>query len=150
MYIYSYMFKLKSPSEYSPFDSIHPLRCFSTAQSSFWTFQFWCLLVLLPFFCFTSSTSTKCFPLRTFFHPGKQQQKKSLGERSGEFRGWGMGIMLFLVKNCWRLSKVWAGAFVNHPSGSGPVGWKSLQKNSLKLNAASHNNVSWYTDTDGS
>ena len=25
----------------------------------------------------------------------------------------------------------------------------SLQKNSLKLNVASHNNTSWYTDTDG-
>ena len=25
----------------------------------------------------------------------------------------------------------------------------SLQKNSLKLNAASHNNTSWYTDTGG-
>ena len=25
----------------------------------------------------------------------------------------------------------------------------SLQKNSLKLKAASHNNASWYTDTDG-
>ena len=25
----------------------------------------------------------------------------------------------------------------------------SLQKNSLKPNAASHNNTSWYTDTDG-
>ena len=24
-----------------------------------------------------------------------------------------------------------------------------FQKNSLKLNAASHNNTSWYTDTDG-
>ena len=26
---------------------------------------------------------------------------------------------------------------------------ESLKKNSLKLNAASHNNASWYTDTDG-
>ena len=26
---------------------------------------------------------------------------------------------------------------------------KSLQKNSLKLDTASHNNTSWYTDTDG-
>ena len=40
---------------------------FSTAQSSFGACQFQCLLVLLPFFCFTSSISIKHFPLRTFF-----------------------------------------------------------------------------------
>ena len=48
---------------------------FSTAQNSFWTCWFWCLLVLLPFclfVCFTSSKSAKHFPLMTFFHPGKQ------------------------------------------------------------------------------
>ena len=34
--IYSYMFKLQSPSKYSPFDAIHLLRhFFSTAQNSF-------------------------------------------------------------------------------------------------------------------
>ena len=51
----------------------------STAQNSFWTLQFWCLLVLLPFFCFTSSTSSKCFPLRTFFIWGNGK-KRWLGQ----------------------------------------------------------------------
>ena len=60
-----------------------------------------------------------------------------------------MGIMLFLVKNCWTLSVVWAGALINHPSWNGQISWKSLQKNPLKPNAASHNTTSWYTDTDG-
>ena len=48
--------------------------------------------------------------------------------------------MLFLVKNHWTLSVVWVGALINHPS---------LKKKSPKPNAASHNNASWYTDTDG-
>ena len=48
--IYSYMFKLQSSSKYSPFDARHLLRLFSAAQNSFWTHQFWCLLVLLLFF----------------------------------------------------------------------------------------------------
>ena len=50
MYTYSYMFKLQSPSKYSPFYAIYLWRLFSTAQNSLWTHQFWCLLVLLPFF----------------------------------------------------------------------------------------------------
>ena len=44
------MFKIQLPSECSPFDAIHQSRRFSTAQKSFSTCQFWCLLVLLPFF----------------------------------------------------------------------------------------------------
>ena len=46
---------------------------FSSAQSSFWTHSPWCLLALLLLFCFASSTLEKCFPLRTFFIPGKQK-----------------------------------------------------------------------------
>ena len=47
---------------------------FFTAQNSFWTHQFWCLLALLPFFCFTSSTWAKHFPLRTFFIEGNRKR----------------------------------------------------------------------------
>ena len=36
-------------SKYCPFDVMHLWRLFSTAQNSFWTHSFWCLLVL-PFF----------------------------------------------------------------------------------------------------
>ena len=81
---YSYMFKLQSFSKYSPFDAIHLSRLFSTAQNSFWTHRFWYLSVLLLVFCFTSSTSVKCFPLRTFFIWGNKQQKKLLAARWGE------------------------------------------------------------------
>ena len=48
--VYSYIFKLQSPS-----NTLHLMQytcwdIFSTAQNSFWAHQFWCLLVLLPFF----------------------------------------------------------------------------------------------------
>ena len=98
-------------------------------------------------FCLTSSTSAKCFLLRNFFYPGKQ--KKSFRVRLGELGGWGKRVMPFLVKNCITLSTVWAGVLVNQPLWNGQMHWKSLQKNSLKSNAASHNTTTWYTDTDG-
>ena len=61
-----------------------------------------------------------------------------------------MGVMPFLVKNCWTLRAVWADALVDHPSWNGQISWKSpKKKNSLKPNTASHNTTSWYTDTDG-
>ena len=62
--------------------------------------------------------------------------------------GWGIGVLPF-VKNCWTLSTVWAGVLVYHPSWNGQTRCKSLPKNSLKPNTASHNNASWYIDTDG-
>ena len=65
---------------------------FSTAQSSFWTCRFWCFLVLLPFFCFTS-TSTKHFPLRTFFVKGNK--KNLLRVRLGKWGGWSTRVMRF-------------------------------------------------------
>ena len=77
MCIYFYMFKLQSPSKYSIGDGIHLSRYFfSTAQNSFWTHRF-----LMPFsasavFCFTSSTSAKCFHLRTSSF-GKQRKSYS-------------------------------------------------------------------------
>ena len=44
---------------------------------------------------------------------------------------------------------MWAGALVNHPTWNWANMLKGLQKISLKLNAASHYNASWCTDTDG-
>ena len=46
---------------------------FSTAQNSLRTHWFWCLLVLLVFSCFPSSTLAKHFPLRTFFIQGSKK-----------------------------------------------------------------------------
>ena len=94
------MFKLQSPSKYSPFDAMHlSRRFFSTAPK-----QLLDLLILMPFsasavFCFTSSHVSKLFPFEDFFSSGETKQK-SLGARSGEQGGWSTGVMLFLVKNC--------------------------------------------------
>ena len=95
-------------------------------------------------FCFTSSTWAKHLLLRTFLIQGNKQTKDALGKIRW-IGGWGTGIMLFKAKTCWSLSAVWAGVSL----GNGQMCWKSLKKKSLKLNAASHNNASWYTDTDG-
>ena len=46
-----------------------------------------------------------------------------------------MGVMPFLVKNCWTLSAVWAGALVNHSSWGGQTHWESFPK---KFTEAEH------------
>ena len=56
--------------------TLHLMQCtyqdvFSTAPNSFWICWYWCLLVLLQFFCFTSSTLVKHFPLMIFFIQGR-------------------------------------------------------------------------------
>ena len=137
--IYSHMLKLQSPSKYSPFDTITYWDVFSTAQNSFWTHPFWCLLVLLPIL-FHLFHINKMFPFEEFFHLGIPK-KVTWGE-IGWSRAWGT-VRLFLLKNCW---PVWAGALLNRPSWN--VG-RVFKKNSWKPSVASHNNASWYTDTDG-
>ena len=115
--------------------------------------QFLNTLILMPLsastvFLFYLFHIGKMVPFKDFFHLGKQKTK-CLGARSGEWGGWGIGVMLFLVKNCWTLSLVWAGTLINHPSWNGQMR-SVFKKNSLKLNAASHTTTSWYTDTDAS
>ena len=121
----------------------------STARNSFWTGQFWCLLVLLPF-CFTSPTSAKCFLL------GLLSSKETNEMRHSSWIGWigrvGPRGHAGFGQNCWTLSVVWAGVLLNHPPWNGQMHWKRLQKkkkNSLKPNTASHNNASRYTETNG-
>ena len=96
--------------------------------------------------------------LRTFFIQGNK--KKVVG---GEIRWIGRvghgGDAVFGQKllnthihthtNYWTLSGVWADMLVNHPSWNGQTHLKSLQKNPLKPNTASHNNASWYSDSGG-
>ena len=99
---------------------------FSTTQNSFWTRQFWCVLVLLPFF-FHLFHIGKMFPLEDFFIWGNEKKSCSGWDLvNGEGGAW--GVMLFLVKNCWTLSVVWAGTLLNHSSWTGQMRWKSLQK----------------------
>ena len=99
-------------------------KVFSTAQNSFWTYQFWCLLVLL-LFCFTSSTSAKCFPLRTFFILGNTHKKVAQGKI-----GW-----IGKVGSCWFWSKTTdhsaqelTRVLKNYPSWNGQTCWESSKK----------------------
>ena len=103
-YIHSYMFNLQPPSKYSPFDAIHLSRHFSTIQNSFWTCRFWSFSAS-AIFCFTSSTSAKYFPLRTFFTQGNKKKVTQVNREGGA-----QGSCRFLVINYWSLSAVWAGA----------------------------------------
>ena len=89
------MFKLQSPSKHSPFDAIHLSRCFFYCSK-----QFLSSSILMPFlasaiFCLFVSPlpHQQNVPFEVFFHLGKQ--KKSLMEKSGEWGGWGTGVMLF-------------------------------------------------------
>ena len=124
----SYMFKYQSPSKYSPFDAGHLSRCFLHFSK-----QVLHTSILMPFtayaiFCFTSSTSTKCFPLRTFFI-GETAKKVARSEGSDQVNrdngAWGW--CHFGSKNFWTFSAVWAGGLVNHPSWNGQTHWKDLQ-----------------------
>ena len=140
------MFKLQSPSKYSPLDAVYLLRCFNCSK------QFLNLSILMPFsasavFCFTSSsTSAKCFPLRTFFI--KWNKNSHSGWDWVNREGGIQGLCHVLVKNCWTLSALWASVLVNpHHEICKFVERIFKKKNLLKPNAASHNNASWHTDT---
>ena len=80
-----------------------------------------------------------------FFYPGKQ--KKSLRQdqvnrEDGAWRSCRFGSRTAEQSvHCGRVRL----SIPHHEMGKHI---ESLQKNSLKLNAASHNNASWYTDTD--
>ena len=70
--IYSYMFKLKSPSKYSPSDVHTYWDIFPTAQNSL------NLFILMPFnvfaFLFHLFCISKMFPFEDFFHQGTKKK----------------------------------------------------------------------------
>ena len=138
------MFKLQSPSKHSPLMKCIYRDLLSTVQNSFWTRQFWCLLVLLLFFV-SPLPHRKMFPFKDFFSFPETNKKCCLGRdqvnREGE--------VPCLVRNCRTpIPMAWGGTLLNHPSWNEQAHWKNLKKNSLKPNTASHN-TGWYTDTDG-
>ena len=143
----SYMFKLQSSSKYSLFDAVHLLSCFFLLlKNSFWTHRFWCLLLLLFFVSLLPHWQNVSFrglfsSWETKISWGKIGWIRRVGHRGHS--------MLVLVKNCWILSKVWAGTLVITHDKMGKRVERILKRNSLKLNKASHNNASWYADTDG-
>ena len=100
-------------------------------------------------FCFASSPSAKHFPLRTFFIRGKQTNKKGCSGQSG-WRGrvGRRGHAIFGQKRLHTQCSV--GRCTSPIMKRAKALKESSKKYSLKLNAASYNNASWYTDTDGS
>ena len=116
MCIYSYIFKLKAPSKYSPFDTIHLLRFFPTAQNSFWTHRFWCLLEPLQFFI------SPLLHLQNIFLWGlfsSRETKVTWGEMGWTGRVGHGDHAIFWSKTVECSALVWADALVNHPSWHG-------------------------------
>ena len=68
---------------------------FFTAQNNFWTHWFVMPFSASAIFSFSSSTSAKRFPLRTFFIQG---EKKSLKVRLGNKEGWAQELCHFWSK----------------------------------------------------
>ena len=110
--------------------TLHLMQCthwdiFPTAQSSFCTHQFCCLLVLLPLFV-SLLPHWQNVSLWGLF--SSWETKKLLG---GEIR-WigrvGPGGHVVFGQNCWTLTVVWAGALVNCPSWNGQTHWKNFFK----------------------
>ena len=134
--MYSYMLKLQSPSKYSLIYAIYLSgNFFSSARNSFWAHQFWCLLVLLLCFWFTSSTSAQHFLFRTFFiRRNKKRSCSGWHEVNREGGTW---------------ESHWFGQKLVNSHEMGKHADRVFKKNSLKPHAASHNNASWYTGTDG-
>ena len=105
--VYSYTVKLQSPSEYSPFDAIHPSRRFFHRPK-----QFMNALILIPFsasvifwFHFFHISES---PFEDFFH--WENKKKPSCSGWDQMNGGGraiLGVMPYLVKDCWTRSMVW-------------------------------------------
>ena len=115
LYTYSYMFKLQSPSKYSPFDAIYLLRCFFHCSK-----QFLNSLILTPFsasaifllLLFPIFRIGKMFPFEDFFYLGKQN--KSLGWDRMNREGAVWGSCCFWSKTA-EYSVVWGGMLIHYP-----------------------------------
>ena len=112
---------------------------FSTAQTSFATHRFWCLLMFL-LFLFHLFHIGKTFSFEDFFHWGNRR-KSGWIERAG--RGGHAAFVQKLLN-----TQHGVDVLIKHPLWNGQTHWKSLKKNLPKLNAASHNTTSWYSVTD--
>ena len=97
--------------------------------------------------CFTSSIFTKCFLLWPF-HLGKQTKKSCLWWDHMNREGGALGSCRFWSKTAEHLAWCGAGVLVNHPLLNLRM-LKVFKKSLLLSSAASPNNESWCTDTDG-
>ena len=141
------MFKLQSPSKYSPFDAIYHTRHFFPLHKIVFELIHFDVFQCFTVFCFTSSTSVKCFPLRMFFY--LRGKICFSGQDLVTREGGAQGYAIFGQK----LLNIQRG--VGRCACKSPImKWKCIErvlskKKPLKPNAASPNNTSWCTDTDG-
>ena len=98
LYIYLYMFKLQSPSKYSPSDAIHLSRYFFHCSKQFLNSSSLTLFNASAIVCFVSSTLAKNFPLRTFFSSGETKKKSHLGQDQVNREGGTQGTCCFWSK----------------------------------------------------
>ena len=141
------MFKLQSPSKYSPFDSVHLSRHFFPAQNSFWIHWFWYILVLLPFFVSLFHIS-KTFPFEDFFS-SRERKKSHLAWDQVNREGGAWGSCQFWSKTAEYSVQCGQVCLQTTHHEMGKCTERVFKQNSLKLNATSHNNGSCYTYTDG-
>ena len=140
------MFKHQLPSKYSLFDAIHLSICFFHCSK-----QFLNLSIVMPFsvstiFLFYFFHISKMFPFKDFFHPAKQNHYSRWVGHRDYAGGFFVVVCLFLSKHsaCCRLA---CSKITHDEMGKGVE--RVFKKMLLKPNTASHNNASWYTDTDG-
>ena len=84
------MFKLQSPSKYSPFDAIHILRLFPLLKTVFELVDFDAYSAVAIFY-FTFSTSTKHSHLRTFSFGETKKNWSGQDWMNREGGAWGSG-----------------------------------------------------------
>ena len=113
---------------------------FFTAQNSFWTGSFWCLLGLLQFL-FHPFHIGRGFSFEEFCHPGKQKESlvAKSSRRIGRVGHRGHAILVQKLLNTQK--------GVGRCTSKSPImKWaevlKVFKKHSPKLSTASHNNVS--------
>ena len=120
---------------------------FSTAQNSFWTRQFWCFLVLLPFFVSTLPHKQNISLWGLF--SSRETKKVTQGKIRWLGRVGHRGQAIFSQKLLNTQCSLGRWAHKSTIMKWANMAKESSEKKSLKLNAASHNNPSGYTVTDG-
>ena len=147
MCLYSNIFKLQSSSKYSPFDAVHLSRCLFHCSKQLLN---WFILMPLSVlqFLFHPFHIGRGFSFEEFCHPGKQKESlvAKSSRRIGRVGHRGHAILVQKLLNTQK--------GVGRCTSKSPImKWaevlKVFKKHSPKLSTASHNNVSYYTDTDG-
>ena len=141
------MFTLQSSSKYSPFDAVHLMETFPTAQNSFWIHRVWCLQCFCHFLFVLPIPHLQNVSLWELFNVGKQKNS-CLWQEQENRKGGAQGSCHF----GWKTAKCsvccrQVGAFVIHPSQNGQMHWKNIFKKLTEAECSfsqHHQLVHWY------